>query len=104
DKEQKKCFVAIKYFLLQEYPDDSGKWILKTLHRDNGFIFATLRDSQEGNHVLQRKLTVIIDPVHFRAVNYVDNQAMLAIFDDDQVPAQAVIDKEAAYQKLKELY
>lgn len=104
DKEQKKCFVAIKYFLLQEYPDDSEKWILKTLQRDNGFIFATLRDSQEGNRIFQRKLTVIIDPVHFQAVNYVDNQAMLAIFDDDQAPAPAVIDKEAAYQKLKELY
>ncbi|MFD1065125.1 hypothetical protein [Oceanobacillus locisalsi] len=102
--EQEQCIQAVKDLLLQEYPDDSGSWILKTLHRDKGYIYATLRTNQQDNHVFQRKLTVIIDAASCRAVNYVDNKSMLDMFDQFQAADRAVIGKEEAYEKLKELY
>ena len=36
--EQDKCVMAVKNFLRQEYPNDTGKWMLKTLHRDKGIF------------------------------------------------------------------
>ena len=53
---------------------------------------------------MRRKLTVIIDAVSCRAVNYVDNKSMLDMFDQFQAADRAVIGKEEAYEKLKELY
>ncbi|WP_080875480.1 hypothetical protein [Oceanobacillus timonensis] len=102
--EQEKCIQAVKDLLLQEYPDDSGNWILKTLHRDKGYIYAILRTNQLDKQVFQRKLTVIIDAASCRAVNYVDNKSMLDMFDQFQAAEKPVIDKEEAYQKLKTLY
>ncbi|UOQ92748.1 hypothetical protein MUO14_20385 [Halobacillus shinanisalinarum] len=103
-KEQETCVLAVKDFLRQEYPDDSGIWILKTLHRNRGYIHATLRANKQDNRVFQRKLMVIIDATSFQAVNYVDNKSMLEMFDQFQAPDKVAIDKEEAYKKLKELF
>ncbi|MGM8216094.1 hypothetical protein ACLIA0_11020 [Bacillaceae bacterium W0354] len=103
-KEQEECLLAVKDFLLQEYPEDSGDWVLKTLHRDRGYIHAILRVKKQDNRLFQRKLTVIIDATNFRAVNYIDNKPMLDIFDQFQAPEKIMIDKEKAYKELKKLY
>ncbi|WBX79450.1 hypothetical protein PD280_17325 [Virgibacillus salarius] len=103
-KEQEKCLLAVKDFLLQKYPNGSGSWILKMLYRDRGYIHAILRAKKQVNYVFQRKLIVIIDANSFRSINYVDNKPMLDIFDQFQASDEATIDKEEAYKKLKELY
>ena len=38
EEEIEKCISAMQKFLSQEYTNDSGKWILKSLHRDKGYI------------------------------------------------------------------
>lgn len=102
--EQEQCITAVKELLSQEYPDESGNWILKTLHRDTGYIYATLRLNQQENAIFKRKLTVFIDPTSFQAINYIDNQPFLDIFNSYQKPEEVTMKKEAAYEKLKELY
>lgn len=102
--EQEKCMFAVMDFLRREYPNDTGKWILKTLHRDKGYILASLMANRQDNHVFQRKMTVMIDTKNFQAVNYIDNQPLLAFFDQFQAPDKVTIDKEEAYEKIKKFY
>ncbi|MEH7272695.1 hypothetical protein [Neobacillus vireti] len=102
--EQEKCDLAVKDFLRQEYPKDSGNWILKTLHRDKGYIHAILRANKQDNRVFKRKLVIMIEAKSLRVVNYMDNKPMLEVFDQFQAPDNATITKEEAYEKLKELF
>ncbi len=100
--EQEKCIVAVKDFLRKAYQNDTGKWRIKSLHRDNGYICATLRLNQQENHAFRRKLTIMIDPNSFEVLNYVDNQMFLEMFDDFQSPAKVMINQENAYEKIKD--
>ncbi|WP_284139617.1 MULTISPECIES: hypothetical protein [unclassified Virgibacillus] len=103
-KEQEASVLAVKDFLRQEYPNDSGVWNLKTLHRDKGYIHASLGTNKQDNRIFQRKLRVIIDGSSLQAVNYMDNKPMLEIFDQFQAPDNSTINKGEAYKKLKNLY
>jgi hypothetical protein len=102
--EQEKCVMAVKECLRREYPNDSEKWTLKTLHRDKGYIHATLRGNHQDNRVFQRKMTVMIDAKTLQAVNYMDNKPMLEIFDQLETLDKVTITKEEAYEKLKESF
>lgn len=102
--EQEKCMMAVKNLLCQEYPKDSGNWILKTLHRDRGYIHAILRANKQDNRVFQRKLMMIIDAKDLQVVNYMDNKPMLEVFDQFQAPEKETVKKEEAFEKMKELF
>jgi len=102
--EQDKCIMAIKDVLRQEYPSESGKWMLKTLHRDKGYIHAVLRATQQDNRVFQRKLMIIIDAVSLQVINYIDNKPMLEVFDEFQAPEEVIVTKEEAFEKMKDLF
>lgn len=103
-EEQEKCLVAVKDFLRQEYPNDSGNWNLKTLHREKGYIHAILRANIQDDRVFQRKLSIIIDAHSLQVLNYIDNQLMLKIFDQFEATDEVTVTKEEAYEKLKELF
>jgi hypothetical protein len=100
--EKEKCVIAVKNFLRQEFTNDTGKWILKTLHRDKGYIHATLRANHQDNRLFERKLLVMIDAKSFQVLNYMDSKPMLEIFDQFQAPEKVTINKEAAYEKIKD--
>lgn len=102
--EQEQCLMAVKDLLRQEYPNDSGKWVLKTLHRDKGYIHAVLRANQQDNCVFQRKLMIMIDANSLQVFNYIDNKPMLEVFDEFQAPEKVTINKKEAYEKLKDLF
>lgn len=102
--EQEKCVIAVKDFLRQEYPNDTGKWTLKTLHRDKGYIHAIMRTNIQNNHVFQRKLMIMIDTNSLEVVNYLDNKPMLEMFDQFQAPEKVRVTKEEAYEKIKERF
>lgn len=87
----------------QEYPNDTGKWKLKTLHREMEYIHAILRANKQDNRVFQRKLTIIIDAKSFQVLNYIDNQMMLEMFDEFQASDEISITKDEAYKKIKPL-
>ena len=103
-EEEGKCAMAVEELLRQEYPSDTGKWMLKTLHRDKGYIHAILRANHQNNRVFQEKLMIMIDPKSFQAANYMDNKPMLEIYDQFQAPDKVTITKEEAYEKIKELF
>jgi len=100
--EKEKSVVAVKNFLRKVYQNDSGKWQMKTLHRDHGYIYATLRLQHQDHCIIRRKLTIMIDPDRFEVLNFADNKMFLEMFDEFQPPAKAMIKQENAYEKLKE--
>ena len=104
EQEQKQCILAVTDLLRQKYPNDTGKWILKTLHRAKGTIKATLRASQPTNRVFQLKLLITIDAKSLQAINYLDNQFMLDSFDQYKASEKVTVTKEEAFAKLKNLF
>jgi len=100
--EQEKCIEAVENFLSQVYKNDSSKWVIKTLHRNNGSIYVTLRLNNQNRCVFQRKLLIMIDK-NFRAFNYMDNKTFIDIFNQYKVNENRSIHKEEAFKKVREL-
>ncbi len=101
-EEKNQCIAVVEEFLRQEFPDDSGKWMLKTLHRERGYIQATLRKTKQDYRAFQRKLLVMIDPVTFQALNYIDNKTFLEFFNNYAPSDPFEMNKDQAYEQLKE--
>jgi hypothetical protein len=101
DNEKEKCISSVRDFLSQVYPNDSGKWILKTLHRDNGYIQGKLGLFEQDNSITQRKLMLLIDPNKFKVLNYMDNKDFLEIYGKFQVTEGLNLDVEDAYERIK---
>ncbi|MFD1779412.1 hypothetical protein ACFSFW_12090 [Fredinandcohnia salidurans] len=104
EAEQKKCMTEVRDFLRRVYPSDSGVWMLKSLHRDSGYIHAIVRANKQDQRVFQRKINVMIESENIEAVNYKDNQMMLEMFDEFEEPEKVVISKNEAYEKIKEKF
>jgi len=102
--EKEKCILAVKDLLRKEYSNESGLWVLKTLHREKGYIHAILRANKQDKRVFQKKVMLMIDPESFQVVNYMDNKFMLERFDEFQTPDKMIIEKEEAFEKLKDLF
>lgn len=102
--EQEICLRVVKEVLAQEYPDESGKWKLKTLHREERFIHAIIRANEQTNRVFQRKLMVVIDAEKEKAINMIDNNMMLEVFNEFAVAETVAITKEEAFEKLKDRF
>ncbi|MFW5438633.1 hypothetical protein [Paenibacillus apiarius] len=102
EAEQEKCIAAVKEGLRQLYPNDSGQWLLKTLHREKGYIQAILRENTPTKRVFQRKLLLFIDANRYEVINYMDNKPLLSMFDEFQAPEDVAVSKDDAYAKLKE--
>ncbi|WP_077620734.1 hypothetical protein [Bacillus sinesaloumensis] len=102
EAEQEQIIHGVRDFLRKEYPNESGIWILKSLHRESGYIHAILRASKQDKRVFQRKINVIMDPESLQVVNYMDNQMMLEMFDNFKASEAKTISREEAYERLKE--
>ncbi|WP_106495878.1 hypothetical protein [Lentibacillus sp. Marseille-P4043] len=99
--EQEKCKDEALRFMRSVYPDDSGKWALKGLLRENGYIIAELKPTIADNRVLQRKLRLIISNDQYKVLNYIDNNVIFDMFKQFQAAETASITEDDAYQKLR---
>ncbi|WP_456276290.1 hypothetical protein [Bacillus sp. AK128] len=103
EHEVEKCIDAVLYFLRQQYSNDNEKWVLNTLHRDRGYIIATLKTTNQSHRVFQRKLKTFIDAQKYEVVNYMDNEMMLERYEGYEEAEEITLTKEIAYEKLKPL-
>jgi hypothetical protein len=101
DSEKERSIGCIKDFLSRVYPSDSGKWLLKTLHRNNGYIQAKISLIEQVSSIIQRKLMVFIDPITFQVLNYMDNKDFLKIYEEFPETKNLNIDSENAFQRIK---
>src|SRR5690625_262923 len=99
---QDRTFHAVKSLLRQKYPDESGEWRLQLLYRENNYLVAVVRQTDETNLVFKRKLTVFIDQNTFEVVNLVDNKVMLDTFKNYTQAGSPKVTPAEAYERLKE--
>jgi len=99
--ELDNCISAVEEGLRQLYPSDSGQWVLKSLHRDRGYILATLRESKPSIGLYERKLLMFVDAERYEVVNYMDNKLLVSSFAEYEKPGEIVVSKDDAYHKLK---
>ncbi|WP_245831014.1 hypothetical protein [Sediminibacillus massiliensis] len=102
EQEQEQCMEAVKKMMSQEYPNESGRWFVETLHRERGYIQAILTKDGDDCLVFKSKLLIMIDR-NFQAINYMDNREMFKIYEGFELPDKIEISKEQAYGKLKGL-
>ncbi|MDQ0298495.1 hypothetical protein J2S78_000903 [Salibacterium salarium] len=100
-REQSQCITAVETFMRQEFPDETGNWILKTLHRDHSYIIATIKHNSPSHLVFQRKLKVVLDREQWIVLNYMDNAFLIEMYQNFAKPDTRTIDKEEAFEKIK---
>ena len=102
-EEIESCIAAIQTFLSQEYTSDSGKWIVKSLHRDKGYIHATLKFLEQKERVFKRKMKLFIDRETYAVLNYMDNKPFLEMYMELKETDEIKVTKDEAFEKLKNL-
>ena len=102
EEEIKKCVSNIKNFLSQEYTNDSGKWALKSLYRDKGYIHATLKAKEQKERVFKRKMKLFIDAETYQVLNYMDNESFLEMYMELEEAEEIKVAKEESFEKLKD--
>lgn len=100
--EKTECVNAVKDFLRQVYPNDSGKWEIQTLNRNYGFIIAKIRKVNTKEDLLARKITVLIDNHSVQVVNYIDNKSLLDLMPKYENAFDILISKKLAYELIHE--
>lgn len=98
--EQKKTTRVVLDFLRMEFPQDTGKWTLTSLHRSDRYIIAELKQAKDKK-AFQKKLKVFIDAASFQAKNYFDRDWILEMYKDYLPPAAKKINKKEAFEKIK---
>lgn len=101
ESEIKKCIIAVKECLSQIYSGDSGKWILKTLKREKGYIIAKLGDTNQDNFVFKQKLSLFINSKTFKVLNYMDNKPFIESYENFEEAGSINIHFEKAYELIK---
>ncbi|WP_353759772.1 hypothetical protein [Bacillus pumilus] len=105
EEEKDKCLKAVQNLLRKEYPNDTGKWVCISLHRDHGYIHATVKANRQDRSMFTGKIMIFIDAYTFEAVNYINRQEifkMCGMLDELQSPGKITISKQEAFEKLKD--
>jgi hypothetical protein len=99
DREKEQAVAGVLSFMRKVFPYDSGLWKFYLLHRAHGKLIAVLKQVQDDG-ILQRKISVILDPNRFEAVNYVDNQFFLKMFGNKASTNRMNVSKEEALEEI----
>lgn len=83
-----------------EYPDESGKWRLSKLQRQENFIEGHCELDEENPTLFNRKVVVLMNPETMNVLNYLDNGSMFEIFDVFAPAEKAVVTHEEAFEKM----
>ncbi|PGS49316.1 hypothetical protein [Bacillus sp. AFS041924] len=101
DDEITKCIIGVRDFLCSVFPKDSGKWLVETLHRDEGYIIAILKENDQERQVFQGKLKLFIDTTTFMVLNYIDNKFKIEMIEGFQQIENISINKDTAFETIK---
>lgn len=103
EEEVYKCMNAVQILMRQKYANESGKWTVVSLHREKGYIHATLKKKEHREWLFNRKLKLFIDTKKYEVFNFMDNEPLLDMYKELKEPEDTTITNEKAFEKLKEL-
>jgi len=91
---------VVRDVLRAEYSDESGKWKLSKLNRQEKIIEAYCEINEENPTLFNRKIVVFINPETMKVLNYLDNGSMFEIFDAFAPAGKAIVTHEEAFEKM----
>lgn len=91
---------TIRDVLRVEYPDESGKWRLSKLKRQENFIEGHCERDEEYATLVNQKVVVFMNTETLNVLNYLDNRSMLDVFDVFSPAEKAVVTHEEAFEKM----
>ncbi len=100
DEQIERSKHIVRDVLRAEYPNDSGKWKLSKLHRQENFIEAHCNINEVDSTLFNRKVVVFMNPETMAVLNYLDNGSMSEIFDTFAPAEEAVVTHEEAFEKM----
>jgi hypothetical protein len=86
--------------LRTEFPDESGKWKLSSVQRQENSIEVVCQMNEENPTIFNRKVVVFINPQTMSLLNYIDNGAMFEIFDSFAPAEKATVKHSEAFEKM----
>lgn len=99
DGEKEQAVAGVLSFMRKVFPYDSGLWKLHYLYRAHGKLHGVLKQVQDDG-LLQRQVSVILDPGNFTAVNYYDNKLLIKMFGKQPVINPVPVRKEDALKEI----
>ncbi len=100
DQEQNQVIQQVEAYLQHIKPEDSGKWMLTSIQREDKYIYAVLRSNKPELRVITRKLTVVLETDTLQPINHIDNRALLDTFQELSSAPEATITKDEAFDRL----
>ncbi|WP_163103266.1 hypothetical protein [Peribacillus alkalitolerans] len=100
EQDIEKSVVAVRTLLRSQFSKDSGKWMLVSLFRENGYLHAILKQSKSDRKIFSPKIHVFIDPISFKVVNYIENKPFLEMCDRYKSAGEVTVSQEAAVELL----
>ncbi|MBY6087349.1 hypothetical protein [Priestia flexa] len=102
EKEIKNSVVAVQQFLAQVYSSDSGKWVLQSLSRSEGYLLAKLQAKHEAERVFKRQLKLFIHSNTYEVLNYMDNKSFIDLYLAFRAADKVTITKQEALKRLRD--
>jgi hypothetical protein len=96
-----KSIEAVCNLLRSQFSNDSGKWMLVSLYRDNGYLHAILKLTKADRRIFSPKINVFIDPLTFKIVHYIDNRPFLEMFNEYKQAEPVTVSVETAVESLQ---
>ena len=100
DEQIEQSKHIVRDVLRTEYPNDSEKWMLSKLQRQENFIEAHCKINEIDSTPFNRKVVVFMNPETMAVLNYFDNGSMSEIFDGFSSAEEAVVTHEEAFEKM----
>lgn len=82
------------------HPTESDEWQLEKIEADVQFLHLTCTKIAENDSLYNRKFIILVDKYDLQVLNYIDNQEILAIFEDFSPANGPFISHEQALQKI----
>ncbi|TXL66532.1 hypothetical protein FHP05_03865 [Cerasibacillus terrae] len=99
--EAKAAIQETRDLLRREYPNDSGKWMLKTILREEGYIVSLLKPIHSERKVFGDKLKIAMNRDTLQTVNYIDSSILLTELKDYEKVNEINISEKEAFEKLR---
>lgn len=100
--EVEKCVEETCFIIQHQFPNDSGKWILRNLQRRHKYIIAEVKEVDAPHRALERKINVILDAKTYTVVNMMDNGVLLQMLEHFKAPETGKITIDTAFEQLIE--
>ena len=98
--ELAQSLLLAKDVLSTVFPNDSGKWEVEAIGREERFIQVKCGLLEKDFIGFKRKFIVFIEPTTFKLLNFMDNVELFSVFNSFEPAEKEIISHAEAYEKM----